>query len=124
MVKLVVAIIVFIDWKKNTVEPVTSWRALTSILTPEPGMVDLTVTVNGKSGPGAGAWLPPAAGFNSTIKLASLGVLPPPFLQLPAINKQAKATTVKRYRTLFIQKFLGKILKLLLSFQHKKYYFR
>ena len=55
IVKLFTDVDEFLDSVKNGVLPATSVLADTSILTPPVGIVDLIVTVNGKSGPGAGA---------------------------------------------------------------------
>lgn len=72
--------------KKFVVEP--SGAALTSMVTPCVGMVDVIETVSGKSVCGAGDWVELAGGFSVTPRVASVGggggLLPPPldFLQL------------------------------------------
>ena len=61
MGKLFTELEVFCDAeKKLIVDP--SALAVTSILTPLTGMVEVIVTTSGKSGPGAGAWFEPEAG--------------------------------------------------------------
>jgi len=108
MVKLFVAVLEFTDVVKNVDED-PSCFADTSIFTPDGGIVDLMVTIKGKSGPGDGAWLLPDAGFNST--LSGVSLLPPPllFLQLLPITRTATISTETRYRTFFIQFFLRKV---------------
>ena len=69
----------FVSVKKLVVEP--SGCAFTSIVTPDVGSVELTVTLNGKVGPGAGASVVPAAGVVDITTLGSLvqgSVVPPP----------------------------------------------
>jgi len=103
ILKVLTDVVELIDCVKKGVEPATSCLATTSIFTPEGGSVDLIVTVNGKSGPGAGAWLLFAAGFNSTTKAGSLPPPPPPlFLQLLERTTVVKQNIKTRYRTFFI----------------------
>ena len=102
IVKLFTVFVELIDVLKKGVDPATSGLAITSIFTPPLGIVDLMVTVRGKSGPGAGAWLLPEAGFNSTTKAGSGVPPPPPLLQLPLQSTTEKAIRYVRYRTFFI----------------------
>lgn len=83
MVKLVVAALVVFDSVKKAV-PDPSGTAVTSILTPCGGILEVTVTFNGKSGPteGASTW-PLMAGLVVTFRFSSEGLSdpPPPLLQ-------------------------------------------
>ena len=73
IVKLLVALLVLVtgDVKKTT--ELSSLFAVTLIVTPCEGMVEVIVTTSGKSVCGAGACVEFSGGFNVTTKLASVG---------------------------------------------------
>jgi hypothetical protein len=79
MVKLVVVLVVLVvDVKKGVVFPASS-AAVTAIVTPLGGMVEVTCTVRENVGPGAAACSPPfAAGVVVTARAASGVELPFP----------------------------------------------
>jgi hypothetical protein len=68
--KLLPAVEVVFDAVKKLVEE-DSRRALISMVTPEGGIVDVILTVNGKSGPGAGGSVVPVAGVVVTASVVS-----------------------------------------------------
>jgi hypothetical protein len=76
MVKVVVALVVLVDFVKKVLLAVPSTPELTAMVTPLGGMVEVTVTVRVKVGPGAGAWSEPEAGLVVIVRAAS-GVLLP-----------------------------------------------
>jgi uncharacterized SAM-binding protein YcdF (DUF218 family) len=98
IVKLLTALLVFwlIVKKAGSLDP--SFFAFTSIVTPWGGMVDVIVTVNGKSVCGAAGWFELAGGFSVTTSVASLLPPPPPppdpLSQSPAMPK-TRARVIK-----------------------------
>ena len=69
---------VVMDCVKKGAEPdPSSFFAETSIVTPCDGIVDVIVTVSGKSACGAAGWFDPTGGFNVTARFASPDPPPP-----------------------------------------------
>jgi hypothetical protein len=74
IVKLLVALLVLVDVVKNGAAPEpSSFFEFTSIVTPCDGMVEVIVTVSGKSVWGAGACVDPSGGVSVTARFASVG---------------------------------------------------
>jgi len=95
----------FVSVKKFVDDP--SGAAFTSMVTPCGGIVDVTVTVIGKSVCGAGGWVVFAGGFVVIVKFASgVSVPPPPLFEQSVIPKIMAATITRLNKIFFIKVIL------------------
>ena len=96
IVILLDAEVLFWEKLKKGAPPAPSFLELTSIFIPPDGMAEVTCTINGKLGPGAGASVVPLAGVVCTVRRVSVLSLPFFFLQAGVAIKTMAAIDKNR----------------------------